>query len=142
MIQRIQSLYLSVATILLLLMLLLPVASLTLDTPEPAVLMLSDLGPLHYLALGAAIISFFTIFLFRNRPLQSRIAVLGMLVTFVLVVWESIALWQRRADIPEESVLSFSFGAFLPFLALIFISLAIGGIRKDEKIVRSMDRLR
>jgi len=47
------------------------------------------------------------------------------------------------------SLISQSFGAanigvgfFLLPVAVIFLSMAIGGIRKDEKLIKSADRLR
>lgn len=148
MIQRIQSLYLSVAVILLSLMLLVPVAKVAnlaseaTNLVEANKLLLAELGALHYLAIAAGIITLFSIFMFRNRPLQIRIATLALLVNFALLVWEAVALYMHQKDLSELESFSLSFGAFLPFVALIFISLAISRIRKDEKIVRSMDRLR
>lgn len=142
MIQRIQSLYLSVAVIILALMWFVPIATITVDAPEPESLYMADFGFLHYLALAAGVVTFFTIFLFRNRSLQRRIAMLALLLTFVLLVWQSIEVWQYQKGLSESAEFSLYFGTFLPVLSLIFISLAISGIRKDERIVRSMDRLR
>ena len=37
---------------------------------------------------------------------------------------------------------SYWVGAVLPVLSIVFLVLAISGIRRDEKLVRSTDRLR
>jgi len=37
---------------------------------------------------------------------------------------------------------SYSLGALLPFAIIVFFILAARGIRKDQKLVKSLDRLR
>ncbi len=80
----------------------------------------------------AAVIS---IFLFKNRKLQLRI----ILVTF-LVSLLNIFLYYRETQKFVNG--EYSFTAILTIAIPIFLLLAARGINKDEKLVKSMDRLR
>jgi len=42
----------------------------------------------------------------------------------------------------QEAQVNDQFGMYLPLVGLLFSGLAIHFIRKDEKLVKSMDRLR
>lgn len=81
------------------------------------------------------------IFLFKKRQVQlkiNRFAIIANVLGFVLAV---ILFWQDLSSLgsvsPDDGV-----GAFLPFTFLVFAILAQRFIKKDEKLVRSMDRLR
>ena len=43
---------------------------------------------------------------------------------------------------PAPTNTSYMPGIVMPIVAMIFLFMAIGGIRKDQKLVRSLDRLR
>lgn len=86
------------------------------------------------LALGA-------IFLFKKRQVQlklNRFAIIANILGFVLAI---ILFWQDLSSLGNTS-LNDGAGAFLPFSFLLFAILAQRFIKKDEKLVRSMDRLR
>lgn len=82
-----------------------------------------------------------TIFLFRNRKLQKNLALLGFLFSVVMVVLEFIYVddYKKSMNFVESS---WKFTAILPILMVILFFLAYQGIRKDEKLVKSLDRLR
>jgi drug/metabolite transporter (DMT)-like permease len=75
------------------------------------------------------------IFLFKNRKLQLRI----ILVTF-LVSLLNIFLYYRETQKFVNG--EYSITATLTIAIPIFLLLAARGIYKDEKLVKSMDRLR
>ncbi len=84
------------------------------------------------------------IFLYTNRSLQLRISKVAL---FILLILNGLAfyLMYRELNLVNEIVdvdLAVKPGAFLPFLSILFIYLAIKNINKDQKIVKSMDRLR
>ncbi|MFT3701504.1 MAG: DUF4293 family protein [Agriterribacter sp.] len=84
-------------------------------------------------ALG--IIAIITIFLYKNRSLQLKLsfAALGVYVIICLLYFLEIKKYVQGA---------FSLLSILFFLIPIFLLLAIRGIYKDMKLVKSIDRLR
>lgn len=92
-----------------------------------------------FLAGGA--LAVVAIFLFNNRKNQllvSRISFLAYLVGIALTVifYMRDAIYQGTAE-PNDGV-----GLYLPIAGLILLILAMRYIGKDEKLVRSADRLR
>ncbi|MEX1188135.1 MAG: DUF4293 domain-containing protein [Bacteroidia bacterium] len=83
------------------------------------------------------------VFLFKSRKLQLRISSSAMLsfTAFVIllaaVINENIKLIEGYTG---EG--SYSWGLSLPFVAVIFLFLGSRAIRKDENLIRSVDRLR
>lgn len=143
MIQRIQSLLLLLSGTLMIVLWWLPVAALRSGSEaEYHVQGLEDLGFLHIAAMALGVLTLITVLLYRNRPLQFKLTTANLLLTFGLMVWMVVQVWQLSQSQPEEGHLSIRLGLFVPALSIIFLSTAIRAIRKDERIVRSMDRLR
>lgn len=90
---------------------------------------------------GAGALAFIAIFLFKNRSLQmtlSRIAIIANIIGMVLAVILFMQDSQTLGDaLPKEE-----FGLGLPVLSIIFTAFALRFIKKDENLVKSMDRLR
>ena len=146
MIQRIQSIFLFLASSSLGSLFMNTVSFADFTEPNPSVPASAD-GFLNIyddkIMLGATAIalalSLLTLFLFKNRPNQIRFAWVMMAVTVVLI---GLAVWQVQiisAIVPLKISL---IGFISTALAIIFGFLAIRYIRKDELIVRSADRLR
>lgn len=94
-------------------------------------------------ALGA-LVSLIAIFLFGNRSRQKLLSRMGIVFSVLL---SAAAVFYFYVDYPViENIsgleLDPSLGAINPLLAIVFLILAIRFINKDEKLVRSMDRLR
>lgn len=90
---------------------------------------------LMILTVAGAIVALVDIFLYNNRPLQFRIGLSGLAISVLNIVLYFI--YTKKYDtgaITLTAVLTFAIPAF--FL------MAIIGIRKDEKLVKSVDRLR
>jgi hypothetical protein len=79
------------------------------------------------------VLSIIVIFLYKNRSLQIKLCC-GILV---LLIFSYITLF-----LPGTKAAIGKWPAVFPFVAGIFDILAICAIRKDEKLVRSLDRLR
>ncbi|HEY4336405.1 MAG TPA: DUF4293 domain-containing protein [Puia sp.] len=77
----------------------------------------------------------YNIFLFKTRKKQVWIA-LGLVVLSLLNLF---LYWRATHDFLEGN---YGIGALLSFAIPIFLLLAVGGVRKDEKLVKSADRLR
>jgi hypothetical protein len=81
------------------------------------------------------ILAFVNIFLFDNRKLQLKLCFLGIFLTVVLLVM----YFQEMANFKDGSI---AFWVVFYFAILGCYILAARGIRKDEKLIKSMDRLR
>jgi peptidoglycan/LPS O-acetylase OafA/YrhL len=90
------------------------------------------------LFLGAGLLLFVAIFLYKNRPTQLKLA----LVSILLIVGGAVAGGILLSQSAAADQAQLSFGIALPFLAIVFSLLARRGIYQDEKLVRSADRLR
>ena len=85
------------------------------------------------------------IFLFKNRSLQIKIGkLIILLIAFQIAAVDmySDTVKSAMGKPVEDIVVSFDMGAILPVLSLIFAYLAVHFIKKDDKLVRSADRLR
>ena len=142
MIQRIQSLWLFIAAMLngaLFISKIYAVDAAGVTTPFGV----RDSGN-FWLFLLAAIITLLplvTIFLFMDRKKQRGLAWLSVIgcITFVAL---AIMKAQNVANDAAGIKVQYDFGMFLPIAAIVFLMLAISGIKKDDKLVKSMERLR
>lgn len=96
---------------------------------------------LSILIAAIALLLFFSIFLFKNRILQMRICIYNMLL---LVGSLGLGFFffrniSQQLDTPNHT---FTVAVTFPLLAIILIFLAFRNIRKDEILVRSVDRIR
>ena len=91
------------------------------------------------LFVSSAVLSLITIFLFKNRKLQFVLARLNILLNFFLL--GVFVYWSLT--IPGEMYISEKgIGMFVPVLSIVFLVLANKAIKKDEDLVKSVDRLR
>jgi len=91
------------------------------------------------LFLGSAVLSFISIFLFKNRKLQFVLGRINILLNFFLLgvfVYWSLTV-PGEMEISEKGI-----GMFIPVLSIVFLVLANKAIKKDEDLVKSVDRLR
>ena len=149
MIQRIQSVYLLVVTILMIVCMCSPVGSIIANTNE-----ISEFGnlcitmpdgtkdyapwALFAILFVVAILSFVTIFLFKKRMLQIRLTIFSS----VVLIGYYLALVAYIFMLAENTSFTPSWTICLPFIALILNWLAIRGIGADEALVKAYDRLR
>ena len=87
----------------------------------------------------SCILSMATIFLYRNRMLQSRMCLCNM---FLLVAWYVVFAVMTRNVISADTNFHVAFAACLPAIAIILNFMARAAIIKDEKLVRAADRIR
>ena len=99
---------------------------------NPALLSLAVAG------IGFALIA---IFMFKKRPLQMRLGYLGMVIA-ILIPIVSLLYFSSQVGTLEDQPSTDELGMFMPAAALLFLGLANYFIRKDDKLVKSMDRLR
>jgi uncharacterized membrane protein len=87
------------------------------------------------LTVALVCIAAIDIFLYKNRKLQARLAILGILLSLL-----NIFLYFKQ--IPKFAVGNYDLTAILVFVIPVFFFLATRGIYKDQKLVKSLDRLR
>ncbi len=140
MIQRIQSVWLFVAAMLNGLLFILPLYGYG----NPAVVVKST-EHVHLLLIAAisTVLPLLAIFFFGNRGRQKGLvwlSIFASLAFFGLTVLEVENLKQKNPGLVD-----FHYaipGILVCIISVIFMIMAIRGIRKDEKLIRSLDRLR
>ena len=141
MIQRIQSIWLLLAGVAGLLTYKLPLWQGKLQDGSIKIFMGPEILLLFTLIVITSILAFVTIFLFKNRGQQKGLALIGALLSIAIVALEYFLVedYIKGLNLAENS---WQFGAILPILMVFLFFLARGGIVKDEKLVKSLERLR
>ena len=91
------------------------------------------------LFLGSALLSIISIFIFKSRQTQFVLGRLNIILNFILLglfVFRLLSLPGGPAN-PEKGI-----GLLLPIFSIVFLALANKAIKKDETLVKSVDRLR
>jgi hypothetical protein len=153
MIQRVQTIYLIVSLILIVLIFVVPIARLTYDSEQfitfRAIGFYDNASGTYSVqtfsvVILMAVIIFlngFAIFLYKRRVLQGRICIINIILLAGLLavfIYHLIFFVQRVPGVNWSPGLSFIF----PPIAIILTWLALRGIRKDELLVRLSDRIR
>ena len=149
MIQRIQTIYLLIVTVLMAVCLLNPIGSIITGDNEISEFTnlyitlaegVKDYTPwaLFVILLLVAVLAFVSIFLFKKRMLQIRLTIFSS----VMLIGYYLALVAYIFMLAEETTFSASWTICLPFAGIILNWLAIRGIGADEALVKAYDRLR
>lgn len=97
--------------------------------------------PLVFSFGALAVIALLTVFLYQNRKLQLRLTGFAMLL-LGLGVYALYAYSLQRAYFNPTGTTAFQATVYVPIAILLLLLLAYRGILNDEKLIRSMDRLR
>ena len=131
MIQRIQTIYLLIASIAFaLLSFKIPFWSL-----NDAFIYAQNDNKLYLLLITLFVFSLIGIFLFKKRTVQMKLLRLSILIEFVVVV--RLFLTYKELNTPLDAKVF-----FLLMSAFVALLLAYRGVKKDENLVRSVDRIR
>ena len=155
MLQRIQTLYLLAIVILSGLVVFAPLADLV-NTVDKLIYLVdykgisllkptgntveSTIWGLTTISMIVPVIALIAIFLYKNRTKQIRLCVINMVFMLAFYGLLLFELWTACSRLHTDWHLRFS--TVLPLVNLILSYLAIGAIGKDEKLVKSLDRLR
>ncbi len=158
MIQRIQTVYLFLAFIAIALLFAFPLAQFFSETGayvfsvtglknmvpgDPDAFSPSLFLPIIIIAVGIALITLFAIFQFKNRSFQIKLTNIGVLASIAFIMgifFLYIPMIEKKVNIVPDY--SKAFGIYLPLVALVFLLMANRAIKRDDKLVRSADRLR
>jgi len=154
MIQRIQTLYLIIADLLLVTLFFLPLAEMI--DKQGILYQLNITGVTREgtagggeLSITLPVISLFCltiimimliIFQFKNRARQIKLSYFTLFLLLALSGALYYYIWQYNNTLGGEYSVNIS--AAFPLIATILVYLAIRGIIKDENLVKSIDRIR
>lgn len=148
MIQRIQTVFFFLASLFSAIGFFLPlftIASTGTGQTQTVTLMDTDIVglPVVIVSALAVLMPFILIFLYKNRPIQIRLGRVAILVNTMALALLAMAY----GSLPQELKLANAqitpaVGMFLPVASIVFIILAVRGVKKDEALVRSADRIR
>ncbi|MBL7722873.1 MAG: DUF4293 domain-containing protein [Chitinophagaceae bacterium] len=138
MIQRQQTLWLLLTTMAAIFSFMFPFVVGDEIQQNSSVRTVVDAGSTFFLLIltgGSLILSTIIIFLFKNRKQQMWLCVLGVLISGLLIFLYIMQMNKLIKPVPALT-------AVLPVIMLIGYFMAFRGIRKDEKLVKSLDKLR
>lgn len=95
--------------------------------------------PIGILFIISAILSFTSIFQYKNRKFQMTLVRLNILINFLLL---GLIVYQVQNLSGETLVSEKGIGSFLPIITIFLLVFANRFIKKDEDLVKSVDRLR
>ncbi len=145
MIQRIQSLFLLLAAISIGALYNFPFATSNKASGTFLADQSYDLLDSNFLLVFAGlsiILSLAALFTFKNRGLQIKLSTFNIISIILFILLIIFLFYQEFIGIQSDAQVEDGFGIYLPILGLVFAILARKFIKKDEKIVKSMDRLR
>ncbi len=136
MIQRIQTLYLFLAAVISAGLIF--VFYLWTNTEGAKVFALDNYTYLG-MFLGSALLSLISIFRFKNRKSQFILGRLNIILNFILL---GVFVYLSLNVSGETNVSEKGIGILLPIFSIVCLVLANKAIKKDEDLVKSVDRLR
>jgi hypothetical protein len=97
--------------------------------------------PLSMLSALVTVLPLLIIFMYKNLGGQLKLIRLNILLDLVLIGL-MFFYYAEQLKIKTSVEADYDIGVFLPLIALIFLFLAMRGIKHDIKLIRSADRLR
>ncbi len=160
MIQRIQTVYLLLAAILLGLIFFFPIAEISRDaivyefnengfvyssTNSSSMNEMSGYQPIFpvylWLTITVACIIIAILF-FKKRGVQIKLNYLNTLLSLGLIVYLFYSADSFNENLGSNAQTTYKIGLYLAVAALPFLILASRSIKKDENLIKSLDRIR
>ena len=156
MIQRVQSIYLLLITILMSFLLARPYAELILKDGNSLVFNTLSIKkyttsenyekykktmPLFLLVVITGALCFVNIFFFQKRLLQIRICMISFILLMIILIIMFIYYSSAR-NVLDHSLHTFRLAVIFPIIAIIMNFLAYRAIHHDEMLVNSYNRIR
>ena len=85
-------------------------------------------------------VNLFALFLYKNRKGQMKIIV--MAIVLIIAALGLTGYWYYDLNKGHLGKVAASYGLLFPVVALLLDFMALKGVQKDDKLVRSQDRLR
>jgi len=99
--------------------------------------------PLYIIVLISSILIAFSIMSFKNRKRQTFLNTANYLVIIALLVlvFASFNAFEKTVEVVKDDV-SYGAGMFFPITSLVMLFMANRAVKKDEELIKSMDRIR
>jgi Domain of unknown function (DUF4293) len=94
------------------------------------------------IALVTIVLPAIAIFMYKDRKRQRLLGVLSVIACLSFISTMLMQVSKFSSSIPAASGGTYWIASVLPVISIIFLVMAIRGINKDEKLVKSQDRLR
>ena len=107
--------------------------------PDGVKVFADDINYVFAMFLVSAFFSVLSISRFKNRKSQFMLGRLNIILNFILL---GLFVYQSLNISGETHVSEKGIGIFLPIVSIVFLALANKAIKKDEDLVKSVDRLR
>lgn len=154
MIQRIQTVFLLFAIFLIGMIFWLPLGEVAVDnhiyvydyhgfseeTANGLQLLQESYSMIMFISIIIAI-NLVAIFMFKNRKLQMRLAMYNLILMVAMTGLSVYMLYHNFGEY-KQAVISFDYAITFPLIAAVLNYLAFVRIRRDEALVRSIDRIR
>jgi hypothetical protein len=108
-------------------------------SPEGLKVFADDINYVFAMFLVSAFFSILSISRFKNRKFQFVLGRLNIILNFILL---GLFVYQSLNVSGETNVSEKGIGIFLPIISIVLLALANKAIKKDEDLVKSVDRLR
>jgi Kef-type K+ transport system membrane component KefB len=141
MIQRIQTVWLLLAALVMGIIFYFPLYKFSDTNTLPITIGENFLAIV--LVILSIVLSLVTLVNFKKRKRQIGFAWLNILLCAGLQAWLLFSV-NNATNKPEFAKITghYWMGLFVPLIVIILLFLAKAGIRKDEKLIKSLDRLR
>jgi hypothetical protein len=92
------------------------------------------------LAFIVFILGLVTIFMYKNRKVQTKLCIANIII--LLILTGTIIYYCSTISVTLNTQVTYRITAIFPFISLILTYISMKSIQKDEKLVRSVDRIR
>ncbi|GAB4293268.1 MAG: DUF4293 domain-containing protein [Marinilabiliales bacterium] len=153
MLQRIQTLYILIACALFSMIFYIDFADILIDkqflyrfnifgilTEEAESEIIVNTTPLIILSSVTLLAMIIDVFIFKNRVLQIRL--LNITIFFLIGIYIMFGFYFYKLYTNLDLVVHYSFVLIIPLISIILLIIAKRYIKKDEELVKSVDRIR
>ena len=145
MIQRIQSIFYLLAALSFAGLFMFPFATSEIAIPEFLSDQIYNVMD-HIVLIGLTglglLVCIIALFLYNNRVLQMRMGILAIIMGILIPVVAFLLIYTEKTASTDTAQIDDGIGLYLPILSIIFAVVANKYVKKDDKLVKSMDRLR
>ena len=109
---------------------------------DTQLLRVNDKFVLFILSILLTLLPLVTIFMYKNRGMQKNLVWLTLVLTagLLALMLFFVSNFNDGTSAPQNG--TYWIGAVLPVISFILLIASLRGIRKDEKLIKSLDRLR
>ncbi len=143
-IQRIQSVYLFLVAVVMVVFIFFPVIGLTNDNGLETIGAVAT-GSITYssplmlcLDVLIAVLALVTLFKYRNLTLQIKLCKITLIMIATLLVCVGVTAYMQKGT----SIATIQWSIALPFVAMILTMLALKGVKHDKKLLSDSERIR